>query len=137
MLQKFSFDEDTGIMLYLTDRSNVIVMAYEAHRSQYGFGGTVRSDEAETKYGFGLNALFVGFTGTPVEATDKNTSAVFGDYIDIYDMTQAVEEGATVKIHYESRIIPLDLPEGLDLDAEYEEITEDQEQTVKEKMNSK
>src|SRR5690606_6694232 len=98
----------------------------------------------ETKYGFAKyvrdalpNASFIGFTGTPVEATDKNTPAVFGDYIDIYDMTQAVEDGATVKIFYESRIIPLDLPSDLRIDDEYEEITEDQEQTVKERLKSK
>ncbi|WP_078543097.1 type I restriction endonuclease subunit R [Litchfieldia alkalitelluris] len=143
-LQKFSPDEDTGIMPCLTDRSNVIVMADEAHRSQYGFGATVRGNDAETKYGFAKyvrdalpNASFVGFTGTPVEATDKNTPAVFGEYIDIYDMTQAVEDGSTVKIFYESRIIPLDLPSDLRLDDEYEEITEDQEQSVKERLKSK
>src|SRR5690606_20086851 len=137
-LQKFAPDEETGIMPYLTDRSNVIVMADEAHRSQYGFSATIRGNEVETKYGFAKyvrdalpNASFIGFTGTPVEATDKNTPAVFGDYIDIYDMTQAVEDGATVKIFYESRIIPLDLPSDLRIDDEYEEITEDQEQTVK------
>ena len=143
-LQKFSPDEDTGIMPCLTDRSNVIVMADEAHRSQYGFGATIRGNDAETKYGFAKyvrdalpNASFVGFTGTPVEATDKNTPAVFGEYIDIYDMTQAVEDGSTVKIFYESRIIPLDLPSDLRLDDEYEEITEDQEQSVKERLKSK
>ncbi|RBP89591.1 type I restriction enzyme R subunit [Cytobacillus firmus] len=143
-LQKFSPDEDTGIMPCLTDRSNVIVMADEAHRSQYGFGATIRGNDAETKYGFAKyvrdalpNASFAGFTGTPVEATDKNTPAVFGEYIDIYDMTQAVEDGSTVKIFYESRIIPLDLPSDLRLDDEYEEITEDQEQSVKERLKSK
>lgn len=143
-LQKFSPDEDTGMMPCLTERSNVIVMADEAHRSQYGFDAKVSKKDAETKYGFAKyvrdalpNASFVGFTGTPVEASDKNTPAVFGDYIDIYDMTQAVEDGATVKIFYESRIIPLELPEGLNLDDQYEEITEDQEQTIKESLKSK
>lgn len=143
-LQKFSPDEETGLMPCLTDRKNVIVMADEAHRSQYGFGATIHGNDAETKYGFAKyvrdalpNASFIGFTGTPVEATDKNTPAVFGDYIDIYDMTQAVEDGATVKIYYESRIIPLELPEGLKIDEEYEDITEDQELTVKEKLKSK
>lgn len=143
-LQKFGPDEDTGIMPCLTDRSNIIVMADEAHRSQYGFEAKVSKKDAETKYGYAKyvrdalpNASFVGFTGTPVEASDKNTPAVFGDYIDIYDMTQAVEDGATVKIFYESRIIPLEIPEGLDLDDEYEEITEDQEQNIKESLKSK
>ncbi|WP_410989330.1 type I restriction endonuclease subunit R [Bacillus cereus] len=141
-LQKFVPDEETGEMPCLTDRTNVIVMADEAHRSQYGFSATVTKDN--TKYGFAKyvrdalpNASFIGFTGTPVEASDKNTPAVFGDYIDIYDMSQAVEDGATVKIFYESRVIPLELPEGLSIDDDYEDITEDQEISVKEKLKSK
>lgn len=141
-LQKFAPDEKTGEMPCLTDRTNVIVMADEAHRSQYGFSATVTKDN--TKYGFAKyvrdalpNASFIGFTGTPVEASDKNTPAVFGDYIDVYDMTQAVEDGATVKIFYESRVIPLELPEGLSIDDDYEDITEDQETSVKEKLKSK
>ncbi|HDR6309118.1 TPA: type I restriction endonuclease subunit R [Bacillus cereus] len=141
-LQKFAPDEETGEMPCLTDRTNVIVMADEAHRSQYGFSATVTKDN--TKYGFAKyvrdalpNASFIGFTGTPVEASDKNTPAVFGDYIDVYDMSQAVEDGATVKIFYESRVIPLELPEGLSIDDAYEDITEDQETSVKEKLKSK
>lgn len=141
-LQKFAPDEETGEMPCLTDRTNVIVMADEAHRSQYGFSATVTKDN--TKYGFAKyvrdalpSASFIGFTGTPVEASDKNTPAVFGDYIDIYDMSQAVEDGATVKIFYESRVIPLELPEGLSIDEDYEDITEDQETSVKEKLKSK
>ncbi|PEO42212.1 DEAD/DEAH box helicase [Bacillus pseudomycoides] len=141
-LQKFAPDEETREMPYLTNRTNVIVMADEAHRSQYGFSATVTKDN--TKYGFAKyvrdalpNASFIGFTGTPVEASDKNTPAVFGDYIDVYDMSQAVEDGATVKIFYESRVIPLELPEGLSIDDDYEDITEDQETSVKEKLKSK
>ncbi|MGV6975505.1 type I restriction endonuclease subunit R [Bacillus toyonensis] len=141
-LQKFAPDEETGEMPCLTERTNVIVMADEAHRSQYGFSATVTKDN--TKYGFAKyvrdalpNASFIGFTGTPVEASDKNTPAVFGDYIDVYDMSQAVEDGATVKIFYESRVIPLELPEGLSIDNDYEDITEDQETSVKEKLKSK
>ncbi|MGE1108883.1 type I restriction endonuclease subunit R [Bacillus wiedmannii] len=141
-LQKFAPDEETGEMPCLTDRTNVIVMADEAHRSQYGFSATVTKDN--TKYGFAKyvrdalpNASFIGFTGTPVEASDKNTPAVFGDYIDVYDMSQAVEDGATVKIFYESRVIPLELPEGLSIDDDYDDITEDQETSVKEKLKSK
>ncbi|MGH1142227.1 type I restriction endonuclease subunit R [Bacillus pseudomycoides] len=141
-LQKFAPDEETGEMPCLTDRTNVIVMADEAHRSQYGFSATVTKEN--TKYGFAKyvrdalpNASFIGFTGTPVEASDKNTPAVFGDYIDVYDMSQAVEDGATVKIFYESRVIPLELPEGLSIDDDYEDITEDQETSVKEKLKSK
>lgn len=145
-LQKFSPDAD-GKMPALTERDNVIVMADEAHRSQYGFGAHLsraKDSEGEVKYGFAKyvrdalpNASFVGFTGTPVEMTDKNTPAVFGDYIDIYDMTQAVEDGATVKIYYESRIIPLVLPEDINIDDDYEDITEDQEDTMKDKLKSK
>lgn len=141
-LQKFAPDEETGEMPCLTNRTNVIVMADEAHRSQYGFSATVTKDN--TKYGFAKyvrdalpSASFIGFTGTPVEASDKNTPAVFGDYIDVYDMSQAVEDGATVKIFYESRVIPLELPEGLSIDDDYEDITEDQETSVKEKLKSK
>lgn len=132
----------------LTDRKNVIVMADEAHRSQYGFGAeVVKGDaEADVKYGYAKymrdslpNASYIGFTGTPVELTDKNTKAVFGDYIDVYDMTRAVEDGTTVKIFYESRIAKLELPEEMKpkVDTEYEEITEYQELTEKEKLKSK
>jgi type I restriction enzyme R subunit len=132
----------------LTDRSNVIVIADEAHRSQYGFGAeVVKGDaEADVKYGYAKymrdslpNASYIGFTGTPVELTDKNTKAVFGDYIDIYDMTRSVEDGTTVKIFYESRIANLNLPEEMKpkVDTEYEEITEYQELTEKEKLKSK
>ena len=146
-LQKFSPDEETGEMPCLTDRTNVIVMADEAHRSQYGFGAALsqhKNSEGELKYGYAKyvrdalpNASFIGFTGTPVESTDRNTPAVFGEYIDVYDMSQAVEDGATVKIFYESRVIPLELPEGLAIDDDYEDITEDQETVTKEKLKSK
>ncbi|AQL56247.1 type I restriction endonuclease subunit R [Abyssicoccus albus] len=146
-LQKFSPNAD-GKMPVLTERDNVIVMADEAHRSQYGFGAHFSrsiDSEGEVKYGFAKyvrdalpNASFVGFTGTPVEMADKNTPAVFGDYIDIYDMTQAVEDGATVKIYYQSRIVPLVLPDEVhNIDNDYEEITVDQEDIVKDKLKSK
>ncbi|NLK49378.1 MAG: type I restriction endonuclease subunit R, partial [Candidatus Cloacimonetes bacterium] len=132
----------------LTDRKNVIVIADEAHRSQYGFGAEVvrGKTEADVKYGYAKymrdslpNASYIGFTGTPVELTDKNTRAVFGDYIDVYDMTRAVEDGTTVKIFYESRIAKLELPEEMkpQVDKEYEEITEYQESSQKEKLKSK
>ncbi|MDD3041004.1 type I restriction endonuclease subunit R [Bacteroides sp.] len=134
--------------MVLTDRNNVIVMADEAHRSQYGFGADIvkGDDEADVKYGYAKymrdslpNASYIGFTGTPVELTDKNTRAVFGDYIDVYDMTRAVEDGTTVKIFYESRIAKLELPEELKpkVDTEYDEITEYQEYSQKEKLKSK
>src|SRR5690606_38375800 len=120
-MQKFAPEEGFTHMDALTTRRNVIVMADEAHRTQYGFQAQVTktTDDVATKYGYAKymrdalpNASFIGFTGTPVESSDKNTPAVFGDYIDIYDMTQAVEDGSTVKIYYESRIVKLDLPEG-------------------------
>lgn len=145
-MQKFAPEEGETTMDALTSRRNVIVMADEAHRSQYGFQAQVEQTglDVKTKYGYAKyvrdalpNASFVGFTGTPVESTDKNTPAVFGNYIDVYDMTQAVEDGATVKIYYESRIIKLDLPEDINLDAEYEEITEFQEDSQREKLKSK
>ncbi len=143
--------EDSAVYrssMILTDRKNVIVMADEAHRSQYGFGADIVKgvDEADVKYGYAKymrdslpNASYIGFTGTPVELTDKNTRAVFGDYIDVYDMTRAVEDGTTVKIFYESRIAKLELPEELKpkVDTEYDEITEYQEYSQKEKLKSK
>lgn len=130
------------------DRKNVIVVADEAHRSQYGFAADVvkGKDKADVKYGYAKymrdslpNASFIGFTGTPVELTDKNTRAVFGDYIDVYDMTRAVEDGTTVKIFYESRIAKLELPEELKpkVDTEYDEITEYQEYSQKERLKTK
>ena len=132
----------------LTERKNVIVIADEAHRSQYGFEAKIikKNDEAGIKYGYAKymrealpNASYIGFTATPVELTDKNTPAVFGDYIDIYDMTRSVEDKTTVKIYYESRIVKLDLPEEekKQLDEEYEEITEYQEVYQKEKLKNK
>ncbi|MFD1037790.1 type I restriction endonuclease subunit R [Virgibacillus byunsanensis] len=145
-MQKFAPEEGVTTMDALTTRRNVIVMADEAHRSQYGFQAQVQqtTDDVQTKYGYAKylrdalpNASFVGFTGTPVESTDKNTPAVFGNYIDVYDMTQAVEDGSTVKIYYESRIIKLDLPKTIDLDEEYDEITEFQEDSQREKLKSK
>lgn len=148
-MQKFAPEEGSNQMGALTERRNVIVMADEAHRSQYGFQAQMQrsstsSSEANVKYGYAKhlrdalpNASYIGFTGTPVKATDKNTPAVFGHYIDIYDMTQAVEDGATVKIFYESRIVKLDLPEDLEIDGEYDEITEQQDTDEREKLKSK
>jgi len=145
-MQKFAPEEGLSHMEALTTRKNVIVMADEAHRTQYGFEAEVMKNKSGVamKYGYAKymrdalpNASFIGFTGTPVELADKNTPAVFGDYIDIYDMTQSVEDESTVRIYYESRIISLDLPEGLNLDGEYEEITEHQEQTDQDRLKSK
>ncbi|MCR2807721.1 type I restriction endonuclease subunit R [Paenibacillus soyae] len=147
-VHKFTPDDLEDKYPILTDRRNVIVIADEAHRSQYGFQAEMvtSEEEASVKYGYakymrdGLpNASYIGFTGTPVEMTDKNTPAVFGDYIDIYDMTRAVEDGTTVKIYYESRIARLELSnaERPIIDSEYEEITEYQEYTQRERLKSR
>ena len=93
----------------------MVVVADEAHRSQYGFGetlaadGTLKSGLAKHMRDALPNATYLGFTGTPIESTDKSTRAVFGDYIDIYDLTRAVEDGATVRIFYESRLAKVGL----------------------------
>lgn len=143
-IQKFKPEE--GEMPVLTDRKNVIVIADEAHRSQYGFSAKTDTKTGEVKYGYAKylrdalpNASFIGFTGTPIELEDKSTPAVFGNYIDIYDMTRAVEDKATVKIYYENRIIRLEANEEelAKIDEEFEEITEDQEESVREKYKSK
>ncbi|MCO5110302.1 MAG: type I restriction endonuclease subunit R [Burkholderiaceae bacterium] len=130
----------------LTTRRNVVVIADEAHRSQYGLRAKVDAKTGEVSYGFAKylrdalpNASFIGFTGTPIEATDVNTPAVFGNYIDIYDISRAVEDGATVPIYYESRLarIELDEDEKPKLDAEVEALTEDEAVTEQEKLKAK
>jgi len=145
-MQKFAPEEGSSVMDALTTRKNVIVMADEAHRTQYGFQAEMQKGNSDiaTKYGYAKymrdalpNASFIGFTGTPVEMADKNTPAVFGNYIDIYDMTQSVEDESTVRIFYESRIIPLQLPEDLNIDDDYEEITEFQEESDQERLKSR
>jgi type I restriction enzyme R subunit len=131
-IQKF---EEGGNNPVLTDRKNVIVIADEAHRSQYGFDPDIKQidDKAETKYGYAKymrdalpNASYIGFTGTPLEMDDRNTPAVFGGYIDIYDMARAVEDEMTVKIYYESKIVQVDLPEEKqkEIDKEIDNITD-------------
>lgn len=145
-MQKFAPEEGSMTMDALTERKNVIVMADEAHRTQYGFQAEIqkRNSDVAAKYGYAKymrdalpNASFIGFTGTPVELEDRNTPAVFGNYIDIYDMTRSVEDESTVRIYYESRIIPLNLPEDLKIDEAYEEITEYEEETSRERLKSK
>lgn len=143
-IQKFKPED--GEMPALTERRNVIIVADEAHRSQYGLEAKTDTKTGEVKYGYAKylrdalpNATFIGFTGTPIELDDKSTPAVFGEYIDIYDMTRAVEDGATVKIYYENRIIKLDTNEDIieEIDEEFDEITEGQEENDKEKYKSK
>ncbi len=145
-LQKFSPAADETGFPMLTDRSNVVVIADEAHRSQYGFKARVASKTGEIAYGFAKylrdalpNASFIGFTGTPIEATDVNTPAVFGNYIDIYDISRAVEDGATVPIYYESRLarIELDEDEKPRIDAEIEALLEDEDESSAERTKQK
>lgn len=143
-IQKFSSDNEQGVYDRLSDRRNIVVIADEAHRTQYGFEAKFRDIKDDNKniigqktvYGFAKymrdalpNATFIGFTGTPVEKEDANTPAVFGDYIDIYDIAQSVDDGATVRIYYESRLAKVNLDdEGRRLieefDAELEETSE-------------
>ena len=144
-VQKFAPADGETLYPQISDRANIIVLADEAHRSQYGFKATQVNvlDESgnvigkRTKYGFAKyirdalpQACFVGFTGTPVERADINTPAIFGDYIDIYDIAQAVRDGATVPIYYESRLVQVDLDETgrqlldeLDEDLSFEDLT--------------
>jgi type I restriction enzyme R subunit len=144
-IQKF-MPEKSEAMPCLSARQNIVVIADEAHRSQYGFSGKVNEKTGEMSYGFASNlrdalpnASFIGFTGTPIEKTDANTRAVFGDYISIYDIQRAVADKATVPIYYESRISKLSLnaAELPMLDADFEEITEGEELTKKEKLKTK
>lgn len=134
-IQKFAPDADKDAMPVLTDRRNVIVMADEAHRSQYGFKAHVRNGDNQVVYGYAKymrdalpNASYIGFTGTPIEFADKSTPAVFGDYIDIYDVKQAVEDGATVPIYYESRLVDLGIDEAtrMWLDQKADELLSDE-----------
>ncbi len=125
----------------LSERRNIIVMADEAHRGQYGLSekidkdGNIRVGTARIIRNSLPNATYIGFTGTPLSLDDRNTREVFGDYIDVYDMTQAVEDGATRPVYYESRVIKLHLkPEILQLiDAEYDLMAQNAEPEVIEK----
>jgi type I restriction enzyme R subunit len=147
-IQKFSLLEGETEYEALSDRSNIIVLADEAHRSQYGFSARVRENEdgAYISYGFAKyvrdalpNASFLGFTGTPVEKDDANTRAVFGEYVDVYDIAAAVEDGATVPISYESRLVKLSFDDNkkAELDRTVDEVLESEESTVTEKAKAK
>jgi len=135
-LQKFAPESGGDTNPTLTDRRNVVVVADEAHRSQYGFSerlaadGTLKAGLAKHMRDALPGATFLGFTGTPIESTDKSTQAVFGDYIDVYDLTRAVEDGATVKIFYESRLAKVTLSEAdmAALDELADEITSEVEE---------
>lgn len=151
-IQKFQPDEG-NIYEQLSDRKNIVVIADEAHRTQYGFKAKTIDDKDEqgnvigkkTVYGFAKymrdalpNATFLGFTGTPIESTDVNTPAVFGNYVDVYDVAQAVDDGATVRIYYEGRLAKINLSEEgkkliseLDDELDKDELTSTQQAKAK------
>ena len=133
-LQKFAPMRGEENFPMLSDRKNIIVLVDEAHRSQYGFGAKL-NDDGTRRYGYAHyvrqalpNASFGGFTGTPIENGDVNTPAVFGDYVDIYDISRAVEDKATVPIHYESRMVRVELDRGkfLEIDETIDELFDDE-----------
>jgi type I restriction enzyme R subunit len=147
-IQKFMLGEDEDTFPVLSDRSNIVVIADEAHRTQYGFDAKLKGKAGEERYQAGYaqhlrdalpNATFVAFTGTPVSSEDRDTRAVFGDYIHIYDMQQAKEDGATVAIYYESRLAKLKLNDSQmpTIDAEVDELTEDEEDGAQAKLKSR
>jgi type I restriction enzyme, R subunit len=154
-IQKFLPDIGKEEYDQLSDRTNIVVIADEAHRTQYGFEAKfIDVKDADTKevigkriaYGFAKymrdalpNATYIGFTGTPVEGTDVNTPAVFGQYVDIYDISQSVADGATVRIYYESRLAKVNLDEdGRRLIEEFDkELEQDEELTDKQRAKAK
>ena len=151
-IQKFQ-PEEGNVYETLSERRNIVVIADEAHRTQYGFKAkTVEEKNAagevigqKVVYGFAKymrdalpNATYLGFTGTPIESTDVNTPAVFGNYVDIYDIAQAVEDGATVRIYYESRLAKVQLSdEGRKLVAELDEELDQEELTETQKAKTR
>ena len=142
-IQKFSPFEDEDTFPILSERENIVVICDEAHRSQYGFNARITDNADDTttmRYGYAYylrealpNATFVAFTGTPISSEDRDTRSVFGEYVHIYDIEQAVKDGATVPIYYESRLAKLSLNpvEMADLDSEVDELTEDDEENSK------
>ena len=152
-IQKFMPGEDEDSFPVLSSRSNIVVVADEAHRTQYGFSASLKvSDlkvaESSARYQVGYaqhlrdalpNATFVAFTGTPVSSEDRDTRAVFGDYIHVYDMQQAKEDGATVAIYYESRLAKLSLKDSelAHIDDEVDELAEDEEEDQQSRLKSR
>jgi len=143
-IQKFT--PESGEMPVLTDRKNVIIIADEAHRSQYGLEAKTDLKTGAVKYGYAKylrdalpNASFIGFTGTPIDLEDRSTTSVFGECIDTYDMTRAVEDEATVRIYYENRIIRLETvdDELIKIDDAFDTITEGQEDSERDKNRAK
>lgn len=134
-VQKFALLDDESEHPLLNGRHNIVVMSDEAHRSQYGLKAKL-SNDGTYKFGYAkhmrdalANAAFIGFTGTPISSEDKDTRAVFGDYVSIYDIQDAVEDGATVPIYYESRLAKLDInkAEIEELSDQVDEVVEDEE----------
>ena len=144
-IQKFMPGEDEDSFPVLSDRHNIVVIADEAHRTQYGFEAKFKGDAKGYQVGYAQhlrdalpNATFVAFTGTPVASEDRDTRAVFGDYISIYDMQQSRDDGATVAIYFESRLAKLGLKEDMlaDIDAEVDELAEDEEDDQQARLKS-
>jgi type I restriction enzyme, R subunit len=145
-IQKFFPESNNETFDELSNRKNIVVIADEAHRTQYGFRAKTNKETARTTYGFAKylrdalpNASFIGFTGTPVEKDDANTPVVFGDYIDVYDIQRAVDDGATVPIFYESKLAKVKLnPEVIaSIDEDVEELLQDTELDVAEAAKAK
>lgn len=145
-IQKFLPNDDRTTLPPVTERRNVVVIADEAHRSQYGFKARIDKKTGEITYGFAKhmrdalpNASFIGFTGTPIEQEDVSTRHVFGDYIDIYNISRAVEDKATVPIYFESRLARIELSEEEKpkIDAELAGLTEDASETEEARLNRK
>ena len=147
-IQKFMPGEDEDTFPVLSDRSNIVVIADEAHRTQYGFEAKLKGKPGHETYQAGYarhlrdalpNATFVAFTGTPVSSEDRDTRSVFGEYISIYDMQQSKEDGATVAIYFESRLAKLSL-NAADLplmDAEVDELAENEEDSQQALLKSR
>ena len=145
-IQKFGLGDDEDSFPMLSDRHNIVVIADEAHRSQYGFKAKLDSESGAIKYGLakflrdGLpNATFLAFTGTPISQYDRDTQAVFGEYVSIYDIQQAVDDGATVPIYYESRLAKINLNQAElpHIDEEVEEILDSETADEREKEKAK
>ena len=145
-IQKFGLEASEETFPVLTDRHNIVVIADEAHRTQYGFKAKLDRESGVIKYGLakslrdGLpNATFLAFTGTPISYDDRDTQAVFGEYISVYDIQQAVEDGATVPIYYESRLAKINLDQMVlpTVDAEVEALLDDETVDEREKERAK
>jgi len=145
-VQKFFPDRGQENHPLLSDRHNIVFIADEAHRSQYGFAAHADKKTGRIRYGFAEyirqalpNASSIGFTGTPISLRDRDTRQVFGDYISIYDVVQAQADRVTVPIYYEGRHVRLDLPdeEKPRIDEDFESLTEDEEDETKAKLKSK